>query len=418
MQTREKTTLDLRVVLWTSGLTFVSTGILNAVPGASLPQLADNTHVTLAVAGSIFIVGALGFLLSALLAGNLVNLIKPKYLLITGLSLQSLGSLLTPLSDSFPLLLIGQGLKGCGGGLINISVNTIATHTFREDLSEKLSTIHDMFGLGALSGPLILAAGLQLFNNLSIAYVAGIIVSLISLLLALRQPGQNMSERARAYALAEKAAAPPLRKILLQGLLWLMVLQIGLYASAEIGFGNWIVTIVSQSAGINLALAAPVATAFYIGLTTGRLGGARLLRHARIDETRLLYIAVYGGAVAGALIALFPGQLLISFGASALMGCFYGPLFPCIMSITSRRFKHAVGPVSSIMMIGNGITTMIVPAAMGTLIPMLGINWVISIPALLCLSIAFPMALANRATAQVTSARAIVGHEIEASGVL
>jgi hypothetical protein len=40
---------------------------------------------------------------------------------------------------------------------------------------------------------------------------------------------------------------------------------------------------------------------------------------------------------------------------------------------------------------------MIVPAAMGLLIPILGINWVMAIPALCCAFAVFPMALANRA---------------------
>ena len=57
-----------------------------------------------------------------------------------------------------------------------------------------------------------------------------------------------------------------------------MVLQVSLFAAAEIGFGNWIVTAVSQSAAVSLAQAAPVATAFFLGLMAGRFGGAQVLR--------------------------------------------------------------------------------------------------------------------------------------------
>ena len=68
-----------------------------------------------------------------------------------------------------------------------------------------------------------------------------------------------------------------------------------------------------------------------------------------------------------------------------------------MMAITSRRFVHAIGPVSSILIISTNATSMIVPAAMGLLIPALGINWVMALPALCCAFAVLPMALANRA---------------------
>jgi fucose permease len=201
----------------------------------------------------------------------------------------------------------------------------------------------------------------------------------------------------------ERASAPrELRSLLGHGLLWLIVLQISLYASAEVGFGNWIVTAVSKSAHISLVLAAPVATAFFIGLTAGRLGGAQLLRRGWLTETRLLYTALLGGALCSGLVAVFPAQPLISYGASALVGCFYGPLFPSLMASASRRFVHAIGPVSMMMMIGTGASSMTIPAAMGLLIPVIGINWVMAIPMLCCLLVLIPMILTNRSQNTLT----------------
>ncbi|MGH2510158.1 MAG: hypothetical protein ACRDHZ_22495, partial [Ktedonobacteraceae bacterium] len=55
----------------------------------------------------------------------------------------------------------------------------------------------------------------------------------------------------------------------------------------------------------------------------------------------------------------------------------------------------------SLMMIGTGTGSTLVPAAMGLLIPIIGINWVIAIPSMFCLLVVVPMALANR-TPQTT----------------
>jgi FHS family glucose/mannose:H+ symporter-like MFS transporter len=389
-------TYSPRFIFFTLGMTYIATGIVSTLPSASLIRLASNTHVSLQVAGGIFTVSAFGFLLGAILAGTLTRFMKPKYLLAFGLFLLASGSLATALTDSFPVLLISQGFKGLGFGFIDIALNTIATIAFRETLSEKLNNIHGMYGVGALLGPLLLAFGLQFFNSLPFAYLFGMLVSVLTIILILTQYIPDLPRVAKSEQSDKTASRRELRAVLRQGLLWSMALQISIYACAEVGFGNWLVTAVSESAHISLALAAPVATAFFIGLTAGRLGGAQLLKRGWLTETRLLYTALLGGALRGTLVAIFPAQPLISYGASALVGCFYGPLFPSLMAITSRRFVHSIGPVSSVMMIGTGATSMVIPAAMGLLIPVIGINWVMAIPAACCLLVIVPMALTNR----------------------
>ncbi|HVU68351.1 MAG TPA: MFS transporter [Ktedonobacteraceae bacterium] len=410
-----------RLLLPTLSLAHISVGILNTLPGASLPQLAHNTQIDLTVAGEMFTASSSGFLLGALLAGILSKQMKPKLMLLLGLALLAAGSLATPLSPAFTLLLGGQFLKGLGIGFINIGLNTILTLSFQETLSEKLNIIHGMYGLGALLGPLLLAGGLQFLGSLTFAYLLGTLASVgtIALLFCLNLPAAPRPVPAQRSSQA--ASAAELRKVLGQGLLWMMALQIGLYASAEIGFGNWIVTIVSKGAGISLGLAAPVATTFYLGLTIGRLGGSQLLKHARISEMRLLYSALFGGTLIGLLVACFPGQLLVSYVGSALIGCCYGPLFPSIMAMVSRRFVHIIGPVSSLMMVSNGLTTMVVPMGMGLLLPWLGINWVIAIPALLCLAMFVPLVLADhwqRTTLQSPARQHTITVAAKTTGVL
>jgi len=171
---------------------------------------------------------------------------------------------------------------------------------------------------------------------------------------------------------------------------------IALYVGAELGFGNWIVTVISQSAAISIALAAPAATAFFLGLTLGRLLGGQILKRGLLSENQLLYVSIIGGFTSGIAVAIFPAQLIVSFGASAFVGLFYGPLFPGIMAMASRQFSNSIGIVSSVMLVSTGSAAMILPALMGILIPVIGINWVMLLPALCCFLIIGPLFLANR----------------------
>jgi len=401
-----------RLLFLTLCLTYIATGILAALPGASLPQLATDTHVSLALAGDMFALSGFGFILGAILSGSLISSIHPKYWLASGLLLLGVGSVATALTSAFPVLLASQLVKGFGFGFIDISLNSIATLSFEGNLTESLNNIHGMYGLGALLGPLLLAFGLQLFNSLPFAYFVGAILGIAVMILVLPQRVPAPSRRVKSNTPAHSTNRVELRKVLLRGLLWLMLLQLSLYVAAELGFGNWIVTIVSKSAGISLVLAAPVATAFYIGLTTGRLGGAQILRRGWLSEKGLLYVATVGGTIAGIIAALFPGQLFVVYIASALVGCFYGPLFPSIMALTNQRFAHAIGLVSSVMMVGTGASSMLLPTAMGVLLPVIGINWVIAIPSICCLAIIPPMLLTNR-TQRTTLQSSEMQHTME-----
>jgi len=382
-----------RLLFYTLFCAYICTGILSVLPGASLPLLAQHTHVALDVAGFSFTLSALGFTIGVLIAGTLTGRLNSKYLLMIGLGLMSLASIFMPWTPSFSVLLMSQLTKGLGFGFIDVSINTIATLAFADTLGETLNNIHSSYGVGALVGPLLLSVALQLLNDALWAYLIGVVIGIVTIGLLMRQvvpalPLKNQGQQQQNPLL--------IRGIFRQSLLWFMALQIALYVGAEIGFGNWIVTAVSKSAAITLAFAAPAATAFFVGMTLGRLLGAQILRRKLLSENQLLYVSIFGGTISGIAVAVFTRQIVISFMASTLVGLFYGPLFPGIMAIASRWFVHALGIISSVMLVSTGASAMILPALMGVLIPSIGVSWVMTIPAAACLLIAIPLSLAIR----------------------
>jgi fucose permease len=385
--------LNRRLLFFTLFLAYICAGIISVLPGASLLLLAENTQVSLAIAGSSFTLSALGFIIGVLIAGFFSTKFNSKYILMGGLGLMSLAGAITPVTHSFSVLLIAQLIKGVGFGIIDVSINTILTLAFQDTLGETLNNVHSAYGIGALSGPLLLSLSLQMLNEALWAYLVGAVAGFVVFFLLIRQavpeiPNQNDKQRQQQTSLYSNVFRQPL--------LWLMALQIALYVGAELGFGSWIVTVLSQSASISLALAAPAATAFFLGLTIGRLLGGQVLRRGLLSEKQLLYISILGGFISGIVVAIFPGQIVVSFGACVLVGSFYGPLFPGIMAMASRQFVNNIGIVSSVMLVSTGSAAMVLPALMGILIPVIGINWVLVFPAFCCLLIIVPLLIANR----------------------
>jgi len=384
--------LNRRILFYSLFLAYISAGIISVLPGASLLLLAENTHVSLAIAGSSFTLSAFGFIIGVLIAGLFSTRLNSKYILMGGLGLMSLSGVITPVTHSFSVLLIAQLVKGVGFGMIDVSINTIVTLAFQDTLGETLNNVHSSYGIGALSGPLLLSLSLQILNEALWAYLVGAVVGFVVIILLIRQ---TVPEIPRQNATQKQLQPSLYRNIFLEPLLWFMALQIALYVGAELGFGSWIVTVLSQSAAISLALAAPAATAFFLGLTIGRLLGGQVLRRGWLSENQLLYISILGGFISGIVVAIFPGLIVVSFGASVLVGLFYGPLFPGIMAMASRQFVNNIGIVSSVMLVSTGTAAMVLPALMGILIPVIGINWVLVFPATCCLLIIVPLMLAN-----------------------
>jgi MFS family permease len=221
----KRTLSHRRLILMTLGLAYIALGMLGALPEVSLIRLASNTHVSLEVAGSMFTISSIGGMLGVVLSGFLIRYIKPKYLLMLGLFCVGSGSTTIALTSSFPVLLLGQMVVGLAFGFIDISLNTIATLAFQETLSSDLNTIHGMFGLGALLGPLILAFGLQLFQSLELSYFVGAGVAAITILFVLLQQLPELARQAKNVQ-QKRAANRELQNVLRQRVLWLMVLQL------------------------------------------------------------------------------------------------------------------------------------------------------------------------------------------------
>jgi len=405
-----------RLLFFTLFLAYIGAGVISILPGPTLLILAQHTNVPLDIAGWSFTASSIGFALGVLCAGFLSGKIAPKYLLMAGLAIMATFGTVIPLTHLFPLLIASQFIMGIGFGFIDVSINIIVALSFADTLGQTLNNLHSAFGIGALGGPLVLSLTLQMTHDATGAYLLGAIAGMAAIFLLVRQyvpstPGQKESQPqpGRPQGTLSGGAHPgddeaqliaptqvqPASSVFKQLLLWLFALQFFLYLAAEVGFNSWIVTAISQTASITLALAAPAATAFWSGLTIGRLIGAQLLKRGILTEHKLLYCSFIGGGMSGLLVAIFPDHLWLSFSASALVGFFFGPIWPGAMAIVSRRFVHALGAVSGVLLISAGISGMIVPVLMGFLIPSIGVNWVMAIPALACLLICIPFSLAH-----------------------
>jgi fucose permease len=329
-----------------------------------------------------------------LLAGALASKIPPKTLLMAGISIMAIGAIIYPVTTQFPVLLVAALCKGTGFGAVDVSINILMTLAFHDSLGESFNSLHSSYGIGALVAPVLLSFTLTVLHDFRWAYFTGAFLSVICVILLAYQNAPSTAASPAGSAQQGKNVTVSTRQILRQPLIWLMAFTFFFYIIAELGFSDWIVTAISQTAAISLALAAPAATAFWVGLTVSRLLGGQILRRAILSENQVLFLCIIGGGLSCLLVAIFPGQLLISFSASVLAGFFFGPIYPGLMAIAARWYINAPDTLSGMMLFSCGISGMIFPALMGLLIPVIGYGWVMTVPALGCLLILAPFTLA------------------------
>ena len=382
-------------------LTFAANGLIGVMPGSGLPVLASNTHVPLNTAGLVFMISSLGSVIAVLLGSFFVKHIGSKSTIIIGLGGAIISSLVIPDTQNFATWLVAQMLQGLSIGFLNIGVSITLSLNFGDKLGEKLNLVHGSVGVGSLLASVVVSYALSLTGKLFGAFfVTALLCALCLLMLSVLQFSSKPAAVAQlsqpAPSSSGEAQHNGIGSILKQALLWLMALQVILYVGTESGFSNWVVTSMSKGAHITLQMAAPSATLFWIGSTVGRLLVSRMMKHEKMRNLRLLYIAILGGSASGMLTTAFLSVPVLCFIGCFFVGIFLGPIFPSLQSIATRRFSQVPTLVSSVVMTSSGVAGMLIPASIGALMPSLGMQIGLFIPALLCLLITLPFYLANK----------------------
>lgn len=378
-------------------LAYIANGLMGVLPSSSLALLAQHTRVPLSTAGLTFTGSAFGTILAVILSSYLVKKIGAKLVIMFGLVGLIATSLIIPTTENFNLWLLAQTLQGASGTFISVGLVLTLTFNFGDRLSEKLNMLHGSAGLGSLFGPVLLSFTLSQTHNLLTAFG---VVALVSILCLFALYTLRFISKAPAQQNEEQPAhaAPQISpmQICKHALFWFMALQICLYVGAESGFSNWLVTSISQTASIALPLATPAATLFWVGITIGRILVAQLTKRGLITGVRLLYICIIGGCLSGLLVTASLNVPAICFVGSLLEGIFIGPIYPSLQSIATRRFSRTPALISCVVLVSTGLAGMTIPLSIGMLIPFLGTRGSMIIPALLCLCVAIPFALANK----------------------
>ena len=352
-----------------ASVAFISLGLPDGLLGVAWPSMRASFGLPIDALGALLVATTTGYVSSSFCSGFALSRIGLGRLLALSCLLTA-GSLLGyAASPRWPVMVLLAVVAGLGAGAIDAGINAYASLHLGPRL---LNWLHACFGVGAATGPVIMSTVLQSGRPWQRGYL---VVGLAQLLLAATFLATARSwadgESRKTLDDAAKPVAAPASATLRRGATWLGVLTFFLYTGLEASFGVWSYTLFTDGRGVSPAVAAASVSAFWGGLTGGRLLVA--FAGAGLPVKRLLRgcLIVISGAAA---LVVADVSTSLSLAALALAGLASGPVFPSLISTTAARLgdEHTAGGVG-VQVAAAALGQALIPAAMGVVADGIGI---------------------------------------------
>ena len=323
-------------------LSFISLGLPDALLGSAWPTIYPQFGVPVSFAGIVSTIICLGTIVSSLQSDRLTHRFGAGKVTAVSVMLTAAALLGFSVSGSFWALCLWAIPYGLGAGGVDAALNNyVALHYSSRDMS----WLHCMWGIGAATGPYVMAWALggghswgMGYRTIGILQVALTTVLLCSLKLwkAAPAPDTGSDESAGPLTLPQIAAIPGAKAVMA---------SFFCYCALESTAGLWASSYLTLHRGVDAQTAAGFASLFYLGITAGRaLNGFLTMK---FSDTTLIRMGccILAAGVAALLLPL--GQTAALAGL-VLVGLGCAPVYPCIIHSTPAHF----GPARSQALIG------------------------------------------------------------------
>ena len=345
---------------------FIALGMPDGLLGIAWPSIRADFGIPLDSLGLLLFASVTGYTTSTFLSGVLVGRIGVGRLLVVSCALTGaalVGYTLVPVW--WMMVLLGV-MAGLGAGAIDAGLNTYAAAHFRPGLVQWL---HASYGIGITLGPIIMTLALTTLDSWRVGYrvVAGFQV-LMALAFALTLPWWGNQQERVADDAQEKRLTDyktPLAETIRRPRVWLSVLLFFLYVGAEVSLGTWAYTLLTESRGIAPQMAGFWAGGYWATFTIGRILAGLFAHRLGIDAL------VQGGltlALLGAGLLWWNPFEMANLVAVALVGLAIAPIFPALISGTSRRVEaRFAANTIGMQMAATGLGGAVIPSLVGVL---------------------------------------------------
>lgn len=311
-------------------ISFISLGLPDALLGGAWPTMHNEFGVPVSYAGIISMIICMGTIASSLMSERMTKRFGTGKVTAMSVALTAAALFVFSASKSFIMLCIIAVPYGLGAGGVDASINNYAAIHYA---SRHLSWLHCMWGIGASTGPYLLAAAMTKGSwNLGYRWVAIlqiILTTVLFLTLPLWKEEKSfgeISEKTKPLSIKEVFAIPGAKEVMA---------AFFCYCALESTAGLWASSYLVLEHGVSEETAAALATLFYTGITVGRgISGFVTYKLSDKNMIRLGQIII----AAGILLIILPFGGKTAMAGIVLVGLGCAPIYPCVIHSTPAHF--------------------------------------------------------------------------------
>ena len=312
-------------------LAFISLGLPDSLLGSAWPVIHQEIGVPLSWSGAVFMIIAVGTIVSSLLSDRLTHRLGAGRVTAISVGMTCCALFGFSFSHSFLALCLWAVPYGLGAGGVDAALNNyVALHY----ASRHMNWLHCMWGVGATVGPYIMGAVLSGGYRWSMGYrVIGFIQLALTAALVLSLPlwktadgGKGSAGDGRVLSLGEVVALRGAKSVMLCFFCYCALEQtVGLWAS------SYLVTV----RGVDEVTAARYGSLFFLGITVGRAVSGFVTM--RLSDTRMVRLG-QGIIVAGLLLLFLPLGNGAALAGLIIIGLGCAPVYPSLIHATPAHF--------------------------------------------------------------------------------
>ncbi|GAA5837894.1 hypothetical protein JCM11251_004691 [Rhodosporidiobolus azoricus] len=347
-------------------------GMNDSATGANLDAMQEHYKRSYDQMSLLFLSNTAGYFISSMAASFVLHHWGLQISLALACAGMSIGCTLLAIAPPFPVFVISLSFLGFGGGMYDACITTIVSH---EEDGVLMSLLYSFFGVGAMFSPLIIGSFIDKGWSWQWYYIMPLSISLILLIAGFfvfsgyEVPADEAHDAPLSTAQAPEAstmgqqgevihgravmsAKERMKRALRIRAVWVgFFLCILAFASSDT-LSAWVVSFMVQKRASPAAASRYMLSGVWGGIATGRIVLAYLLGK-RMGEKAFAILMLF--AASGMLAILYVRNFVVDAVAMVLVGFFFGPVTPKVLSAASARVPPSLKASVMSLTIGLGL---------------------------------------------------------------
>ena len=342
-------------------LSFISLGLPDSLLGAAWPVVHQELGVPLSWSGVVFMIIAVGTIISSLLSDRLTRRFGAGRVTAASVGMTCLALFGFSLSRRYALLCLWAIPYGLGAGGVDAALNNyVALHY----ASRHMSWLHCMWGVGATVGPAIMGAVLAAGRSWNAGYrIIGLMQLVLTAILFAslplwkqRETPEAAAERSKPLSLPQIVALPGAKAVML---------CFFCYCSLEQTVGLWASSYLVKARGVDPVTAARFGSLYFLGVTAGRAASGFLT--LKLNDSQMVRLG-QGLILLGLLLLLLPLGTTAALAGLIIVGLGSAPVYPSLIHATPGHFGAELSQaVIGVQMASAYVGTSLMPPLFGWL---------------------------------------------------